>query len=481
MEEIKPKGKVLLIDDDPDTVGLIGTLLEKEGYKVISALNGEQGLKKAYEENPDLVLIDIRLPDMDGNEVLRRIKDVNPDRSVIMVTAYADVDNAIAALKFGADDYVKKPFDNTYLVHTINRAYEAMLLKRERKMLKKRVTKLLKKKLKLTGKDKLVLYGLTQYPEMNDTSLSKKLGIPRTTVTGIKNKLRKREFYRRINIPDLAALGCELLSVSYLKFNPLGLVEERKKYIEKIFEQPELIYAQSTDTEEILVHVSKSYTDFKMDMDSISRMYRGNNYVESIDTYQFPFRLSRIPRFLDFAPLLHNLFDLKIGYKVREGSFGDKIYEPTNTEKLVLYALTRFPESSDTEIAERVSLSRARVSQIKGKLLDRGLIQSSIVPDLKKVGCELLAVEHVEIKKKVEMEIDPRVIFMALGDVEGIKISALEDYTEYRMIYERRARSYRKNLNMKEKTFLIPTENIKMSKLDFAPLVKKILGLDVGF
>ncbi len=481
MEEIKSKGKVLLIDDDPDTVGLIGTLLEKEGYEVFSALNGERGLKRVYEENPDLVLIDIRLPDMDGNEALKKIKEMNPDRSVIMITAYADVDNAIAALKFGADDYIKKPFDNIHLVHTINRTYEAMVLKKERRMLKQRVTRLLKKKLKLTGKDKLVLYGLTQYPEMSDISLSAGLGIPRTTVTGIKNKLKKRGFYERINIPDLSVLGCELMSVSYVKFNPLGVVEERKGYIEKIFEQPELIYAQSTDTEEILVHVSKSYTDFKEDMDSILRMYKGNNYVESIDTYQFPFKLSKIPRFLNFAPLLHNLFGLKIGYKAKKPLFGDKIYEPTNTEKLVLYALTRFPDLSDTEIAEKISLSRARVSQVKAKLLDRGLTQSSIVPDLKKVGCELLAVEHVEIKKKAEMEIDPKVVFMALGDVEGIKISALEDYTEYKMIYEKRARSYRKKSGMKEHTFLIPTENIKMSKLEFYPLVKKIFEMDVGF
>lgn len=480
MDETKSRGNILIVDDDPDTVRLIETLLEKEGYEVSSALNGEQGLKKTYEENPDLILIDIRLPDMDGNEALKKIKEINPDRPVIMITAYADVDSAIAALKFGADDYIKKPFDNTQLVHTVNRTYETMTLKKEGRILKQRVTKLLKKKLKLTGKDKIVLYGLTQYPEMSDIALSEKLGIPRTTVTGIKNKLRKREFYQKINIPDLQGIGCELLSVSYIKFNPIGTFEKRRKDIKEIFKQPELIYAQSTDTEEILIHISKNYTDFKEDMDFISNRYRGNNYVESIDTYQFPFKLSRIQRFMDFAPLLHNIFRLKIGYKTRGGILSDKTHKLTNTEKTVLYALAKHPDQSDTEIAEKISLSRARVSQVKSKLSNEGLIQSAIIPDLKKIGCELLSVEHMEIKGRKE-EADPKTVFIALGDVEGVKISALEDYTEYKIIYEKKARAYMKNTNMKEKTFLIPTENIRMSKTEFHPLLKKILNLEVNF
>ncbi|MCK4491810.1 MAG: response regulator, partial [Candidatus Altiarchaeales archaeon] len=246
MKETKTKGLVLLIDDDPDTVRLIGTLLEKEGYTTTSALNGKQGLRKVYEENPDLILIDIKLPDIDGNEVLKNIKETNPNRPVIMMTAYADIDNAILALKLGADDYIKKPFDNTHLTHTINRTYEAMTLRKEKKILKQRVTKLLKKKLKLTHNDKLTLYGLAQHPNASDITLSKKLGIPRTTITGIKNKLRKKQFYRKINTPNLPKLGCELLTLSYIKFNPSGIINERKTHTKKILKQPELIYAQST-------------------------------------------------------------------------------------------------------------------------------------------------------------------------------------------------------------------------------------------
>ncbi len=136
------KGKVLIVDDAPDTLEIIQKLLYYEGYDVAMASTGEEGVKKVEEENPDVVLMDINLPGIDGTEALRRIRIVNPLQCVIMLTAFATVDNAIRALKEGATDFVKKPFENEHLIHIVNQCLEKYKTLKEKEKLEEEVRRL---------------------------------------------------------------------------------------------------------------------------------------------------------------------------------------------------------------------------------------------------------------------------------------------------------------------------------------------------
>jgi len=136
------KGKVLIVDDAPDTVEIIKKLLVFEGYEVLTTSTGEEGVKKVEEEKPEIVLLDISLPGIDGNEALRRIRKVDSIVSVIMLTAFATVDNAISALKEGASDFVKKPFENEHLVHLVNQCLEKYQTLREKGRLEEEVQRL---------------------------------------------------------------------------------------------------------------------------------------------------------------------------------------------------------------------------------------------------------------------------------------------------------------------------------------------------
>jgi diguanylate cyclase (GGDEF)-like protein len=136
------KGKVLIVDDAPDTLEIIQKLLLYEGYDVILASTGEEGVKKAEKENPEVVLMDINLPGIDGTEALRRIRKNNPLQSVIMLTAFATVDNAIQALKEGALDFVKKPFENEHLIHIVNQSFKKYLTLKEKEKLEEEVRRL---------------------------------------------------------------------------------------------------------------------------------------------------------------------------------------------------------------------------------------------------------------------------------------------------------------------------------------------------
>lgn len=110
--------KILIIDDEETTVQLISILLERRGFEIIKAYSAEDGMRKAYRHQPDLVLLDIMMPDMDGWEVCKRLREMS-DVPIIFLTARGDVKDVVRGLEMGADDYVPKPYDNDELVARI--------------------------------------------------------------------------------------------------------------------------------------------------------------------------------------------------------------------------------------------------------------------------------------------------------------------------------------------------------------------------
>src|SRR5512132_760784 len=103
--------KILIIDDDLDTLRLVGLMLQRQGYQISAATNGQQGLEKAFDEDPDLVLLDVMMPDMDGYEVTRRLRQ-NPstlETPILMFTAKTQLDDKVIGFEVGANDYLTKP------------------------------------------------------------------------------------------------------------------------------------------------------------------------------------------------------------------------------------------------------------------------------------------------------------------------------------------------------------------------------------
>ncbi|MGB9764776.1 MAG: sigma-54-dependent transcriptional regulator [Candidatus Saccharicenans sp.] len=120
-----------LIDDEPVIHDVLGQLLSSEGYQVEISASGEEALSKFQGQRYDLILLDLLMPGLDGLEVLKQIKRMDPEVPVIIITAYASVESALTAMKMGAFDYIQKPFKNEELVLTISRALEHRQLKEE--------------------------------------------------------------------------------------------------------------------------------------------------------------------------------------------------------------------------------------------------------------------------------------------------------------------------------------------------------------
>ena len=108
-EQSKSNPKILVVDDEERSLRLVEAMLAPEGYDVVLAHSGQEGLEKISDTSPDIVLLDIMMPGMDGYEVLRILRQQS-NIPVIMLTAKKEVTSACDALNLGADDYIRKPF-----------------------------------------------------------------------------------------------------------------------------------------------------------------------------------------------------------------------------------------------------------------------------------------------------------------------------------------------------------------------------------
>ena len=115
---------ILVVDDEPNYLIILSELLRDEGYEVFTAGQGEEALQVVKETDLDLIITDMRMPGMDGMELLKTVKAGNPDLPVIMITAFGEVDKAVAAMQAGAFNYVAKPFNNDELLVSVRKALE---------------------------------------------------------------------------------------------------------------------------------------------------------------------------------------------------------------------------------------------------------------------------------------------------------------------------------------------------------------------
>ncbi|MCI8907166.1 MAG: response regulator transcription factor [Angelakisella sp.] len=122
--------KVLIVDDEPSIVNLIRMNLKLEGYDSVCAYSGREAVEAYAAQKPDIVLLDIMLPDMDGYDVLRAIQELDRSAAVIFITANDKRTSKILGLELGADDYITKPFDNKELVLRVKTLWRRIRLTR---------------------------------------------------------------------------------------------------------------------------------------------------------------------------------------------------------------------------------------------------------------------------------------------------------------------------------------------------------------
>ncbi|HEY7559874.1 MAG TPA: sigma-54 dependent transcriptional regulator [Candidatus Binatia bacterium] len=132
-------GTILVVDDQVDTREVLKDRLESVGYRVLIAASGNECLETLDRQNPQLVLLDVAMPDMNGLEVLTEIRKRGQDVMVVMITAYGTIENAVEAMKKGAYDFIPKPFDPDHIALVVAKAIERATLKRNIEVLSEQV------------------------------------------------------------------------------------------------------------------------------------------------------------------------------------------------------------------------------------------------------------------------------------------------------------------------------------------------------
>lgn len=138
------ESKILVIDDERPIRNALKDILEYEKFIVAEAPDGLEGLELLKKGPYDLVLCDIKMPKMDGIDVLEKILEIQPDIPVIMISGHADIDTAVGAIKKGAYDFIAKPLDLNRLLITVRNALERQSLVTETKVLKRKISKRLR-------------------------------------------------------------------------------------------------------------------------------------------------------------------------------------------------------------------------------------------------------------------------------------------------------------------------------------------------
>jgi len=343
----------------------------------------------------------------------------------------------------------------------------------------------------LTKNEKKVLHGITKYPSVNDSVLSDILNVKLSTLTSIKRRLAAKGYYRSLMIPFVNRLGCELLAITYMQFNPVIPLKERlettKRTIE-VFE--ELFFSIGEEEKGFSMSLSQNYTNIGRINDIRTETFGKLGLLEKEYPHEviFPFETSHIHRFFDFSSVLRHLFSLEdttpptnttdLFRNISTMTFSEK-------EKKVYASLIDHPNATTQQIGDLVGLSRHTVARMKTQFFDDGLLQNLTLPNLKALGVEILAFYHISFnpnKAPTTAELSTldssSTVFFASRKFEAVFLSAYPTYQDYKEDEMNKIRFLKENNLFSHPPFISTYMFDHMAlikEFDFAPLVRKIL------
>ncbi len=348
---------------------------------------------------------------------------------------------------------------------------------------------------KLSRNEMLTLYGLIKYPTYNDREVAEMIGLKMSTVTAIKNRLKRQNLYSTVRVPLLQNMGCEMLEVGYTKLNLTTSQEARMKPGKKLVEDFEETFFTVFEPSKMLsMSIAKNYTEAKKNMDRFLQVFSEHNFIEGhgYSFLHFPFEHTKIHNFFDMANLLkrHFSLDLKLpdekpieaGVKVLPDSM-------TRIQRKVYYGLVKYPDLLDNRVARKIGVTRQSVTKMRKKFEADGLLKAIRVPNLKALGFEIMVLAYIRYNPKSPMtkRADVKklwdelpILFNISSTLEGVMIMTAKNFRDYEQIWNKLVKFYKENEIIKEEptVHLFSIEDMDMMKYNvYAPLVKKVLGV----
>ena len=352
------------------------------------------------------------------------------------------------------------------------------------------------KKFDLTQKEKLVIYGLVKYPKLTDKELSEKLKLKQSTVTSIRNRLKTNGYFRKLIIPRLQNMGCQMLVNIYTSFSPLIPLEERVAITGEAIEVfEEIFFSVGEQDKGFSLSLSKDYATIGKINDIRTQTFGGRGLLEEEypNMVVFPFDISRVYRFFDFSPLLKKSFNFEFDDEedvINIAFRHTKDVELTDTEKNVFCMMVSYPELSDENIGREIGVSRHTVSRLRRGFESENLIRRINLPEIEKFGFEILVFYHIRFDPRnppnmdnddAAMLMSGSTVFFASRQFEAVMIGVYSDYDDFRSENMKIMQLLKQNRWIAEDPKVLSYSLSKMAFIKdfkFAPITQKIVGCD---
>jgi DNA-binding MarR family transcriptional regulator len=348
----------------------------------------------------------------------------------------------------------------------------------------------------LTKKEKDTLWALVNHPTLNDRALARKTRLKLSTVTAIRRRLRERDYFWTVNIPNFSKLGLELLCAEYGYFNEAVPLERRQKYFtEFVSKEPSAIFAVMSRSSGVVFCIAKNYSEATAMMEEMEIFFTSHHLIEE-DAWKraiFPFTTSSFWNFFSFSPVLKYVHSIKKKANIKE-------YAPTREagparlskkENKVMYGLARYPEEADSTMAERFGISRQAVSNIKRRFTAKNLISTQRILNFEHMGCDLLIFAYTYFGPKTPLEtrrsgldyvknLVPGFVGIS-SNFENIMFAASRDYPEYENLRENLLSFYKSHLSIARppEVLIFPVKDIcYCKKPTFHTLLEPLLEKD---
>jgi DNA-binding MarR family transcriptional regulator len=351
----------------------------------------------------------------------------------------------------------------------------------------------------LSKNEKLTLYGLVRYPTYNDRRLSEEIKLKMSTVTAIRNRLKRDGYFRTVRVPYLERLGGELLVVAYTRLDVLKTREEMLKILKEVIgATDDVFYAFADQFGMLAFSFCRNYTDAWSDSERTHQMLAEKGALSPEFSRQhvalFPINQTRFFKFFDFSRILRTRFGLGLPDPEMQLSIRSEKAVPrhlSRIEKKVYYGLIRYPELVDNSVAKKIGVTRQSVTKIRKRFESEKLMATMRIPDFQKMGAEIIAMSYFDFspsisfnarKKGIEWSIrELPAFFQVAGSREGMIVSLETKFEDLQKQLYEAARFYMDKGFFKEelKITMFSVKDLNIVKdFNFAPLVKKVLGIE---
>jgi len=347
----------------------------------------------------------------------------------------------------------------------------------EIKKLKQEIKKFQKNKLKLTEKERKVFYALTKNQNRSDQRIADSINIKRSTVTSIKNKLKKENYYTTHNIISPTLLNCTMLVITRCRLKQDSVKKETFSSLKK---PSHVFFSAATDKELIFMTLGDDYQKTTLSANQYANQLQDLEIIDSIENSYFPITQDSLLRFMQFSSIVNNALSLHFTDKPFEFNFSKR--KLTNKDKKIIIAMAEMPYATDVEISNKTDISRPKINSLKSNLTAKNQMYSLCVPNLKKTGIHLIALNIFNFKSQVSEEAKSIIkathnIALAASNLkEIISLSYYPDFEKYQLEHERINHDLEKDLQSQSNEILLPVNEILHLEIDFDSLIKDTLG-----